>query len=98
MDALSEAILRLLRRQEQTDQRLARLEAALGITPASASAPPPAPVPPTAVTPEAEVPPIVTAVPPIASEPERVPVFARDAAAEPSDEPRRFETRMGLTW
>jgi uncharacterized membrane protein len=98
MDALSEAILRLLRRQEQTDQRLARLEAALGITPAPASAPSPAPVPPLAVTPEAEVPPMVTAVPPIASEPEPAPVFAREAAAEPSDEPRRFETRMGLTW
>ena len=49
MDALSEAILRLLRRHEQLDQRLARVEAALNLSPVVAEpAPrsaPPAPAP-----------------------------------------------------
>ena len=44
MDALSEAILRLLRRHEQLDQRLARVEAALNLSPVvPAPAPRPAP-------------------------------------------------------
>ena len=33
MDALSEAILRLLRRHDQLEQRLARMEAALNLQP-----------------------------------------------------------------
>src|SRR4051812_44388490 len=44
MDALSEAILRLLRRQEATEQRLADIEKALGI--ARAPVPQPEPTPP----------------------------------------------------
>jgi predicted membrane protein DUF2339 len=46
MDALSEAILRLLRRQEQIDQRLARVEAALNLQPIVPE-PEPRPVPET---------------------------------------------------
>ena len=42
MDALSEAIVRLLKRQQQVDQRLARIETALNLQP------PPEPVPPPA--------------------------------------------------
>jgi uncharacterized membrane protein len=61
MDALSEAILRLLRRQEQIDQRLARVEAALNLQPVAPEAAPwvapepPAPMlePPSAPTPPA---------------------------------------------
>ena len=40
MDALSEAILRLLRRQEQIDQRLARVETALNLQPVVPQGPP----------------------------------------------------------
>jgi uncharacterized membrane protein len=44
MDALTEAIVRLLRRHEQIDQRLARVEAALNLSPVvPESAPSPAP-------------------------------------------------------
>jgi hypothetical protein len=45
MDALSEAILRLLRRHEQLDQRLARVEGALNIEPAAPPSAPPEPRP-----------------------------------------------------
>ena len=46
MDALSEAIVRLLRRHEQLDQRLARVEAALNLQPiAREPVEPPRPVP-----------------------------------------------------
>jgi len=55
MDALSEAILRLLRRQEQIDQRLGRVEAALNLKPIVPE-PEPRPVP--------EMPPTVQPVPP----------------------------------
>lgn len=54
MDALSEAIRRLLRRQEELQQRVARIEAALAIAPAETAAPPPEPVPVPAVPPEPE--------------------------------------------
>ena len=59
MDALSEAILRLLRRHEQIDQRLARVEAALNLepmVPASAPAPRPTEPRPPEVPPPASVP------------------------------------------
>ena len=46
MDALSEAILRLLRRQEQSDRRLDRIEEALGLSQQPAPEPPPPPPPP----------------------------------------------------
>src|SRR5438105_417720 len=82
MDALSEAIVRLLRRQDATERRLEEIEKALGITcaPAPQPKPPPAPTPP----PRVEVPP---AIPPV--EP---PV---DAAYQPLP---RLETRLGLAW
>jgi uncharacterized membrane protein len=66
MDALSEAILRLLRRHEQLDQRLARVEAALNLSPVVAepasrsapeSAPPASPLPPVPVSLPASPPP-----------------------------------------
>ena len=64
MDALSEAILRLLRRQEQIDQRLARVEAALNLQPIVPEAAPrltpeppvPVPEPPAAPVPAASPP------------------------------------------
>ncbi len=43
MDALSEAILRLLRRQEQLDKRLSRIEAAMNLEPIAPAAVEPAP-------------------------------------------------------
>lgn len=49
MDALSEAILRLLRRQEQSDRRLEQIEQTLGLSQQPApepQPPPPFPTPP----------------------------------------------------
>src|SRR5258708_7849587 len=83
MDALSEAIARLLRRQEVTDRRLADIEQALGIAraPAPQAAPPPPPrveVPPPAPV---EAPPEILAAPPAGYQP-----------APP------LETKVGLAW
>jgi uncharacterized membrane protein len=61
MDALSEAIVRLLCRQEDTDRRLAELEKALGLAaPLPEPAPPPLPQPP----PRLEAPPQMPVEPP----------------------------------
>lgn len=51
MDALTEGIVRLLKRQGETERRLARIEEALGIAPAPVveAAPPPEPAPEPAV-------------------------------------------------
>src|SRR5258708_18506182 len=92
MDALSEAILRLLRRQEDTDRRLAEIEKALGLTrPAPVAQP--APVTPSPViavpaTPDsAPPPPLQDAAPPLP-----LPVETPRI-----DEPR-LETKLGLAW
>ena len=55
MDAISTALAGILRRQEQLDHRLARIEGLLGVAPAlpTAPAPPaPAPAPPPVIPPE----------------------------------------------
>ncbi len=83
MDALSEALARMVRRQEITDRRLADIEKALNIArvpepqPAPAPAPRPAPPPP---PPRIEVPPPLPQAPP------------------PQVEGPRLETRLGLAW
>jgi len=56
MDALSEAILRLLRRQEQGDRRLDRIEEALGFSPRPVPEPEPSPPPPVPTPPSAPSP------------------------------------------
>ena len=91
MDALSEAIVRLLQRHERTERRIARIETALGIVEAAPPVeamrqPEPAPPPVAAETP-AEPP------PPPAPQP-AVPM----PLAPVSDRPREFETQVGLTW
>src|SRR6266436_5476850 len=83
MDALSEAIARLLRRQDVTDQRLADIEKALGI--ARAPAPQPEPPPP----PRVEVPP-----PAPVEAPREVPAVPTAAGYQPAP----LETKVGLTW
>ena len=96
MDALSEAIVRLLQRQDQSDRRLGRIEAALGIgdVPTPAARPPePEIAPPIAVESPAEAspppPPAVEPPPPAPQPSVHVPA---------SDRPREFETQVGLTW
>jgi hypothetical protein len=92
MDALSEAIVRLLQRHERTERRIARIETALGL---GETAPPveplrqpePAP-PPVATETPAEPPPPPAAPPPAPTQP----------LAPASDRPREFETQVGLTW
>src|SRR2546426_1998641 len=83
MDALSEAIARLLRRQDVTDRRLADIEKALGI--ARAPAPQPEPPPP----PRVEVPP-----PAPVEAPQEVPAVPAAAGYQPAP----LETKVGLTW
>src|SRR6266571_3406499 len=85
MDALSEAIARLLRRQDVTDRRLADIEKALGI--ARAPAPQPEPPPP----PRVEVPPPA----PVEAPPEPEVLTAPAAAGY---QPALLETKVGLAW
>src|SRR6185503_14920482 len=84
MDALSGAILRLLKRQEETDRRLEGIENALGIARAPAPAPPPPP-------PRVEVPPLVAVEAP-------PPAPAELPLPPPVREPPRLETKVGLAW
>src|SRR5438445_12739469 len=84
MDALSEAIARLLRRQEATDRRLADIEQALGI----ARAPLPQPEPPP--------PPRVAAPPPPPPPPPPELVTAAPPPLPPQPESTRLETNVGL--
>lgn len=68
MDVLSEALARLVRRQQEVDERLARIEDALGITRPAPSPPPPTPV----AVPEREremAPPAAPPPPPLPSRP-----------------------------
>src|SRR5262245_26517669 len=85
MDALSTAILRLLKRQDETDRRLEAIEAALSI----ARAPAPASVPPPP-SPEVETPPPVPV--------ESPPIAAATAASTPPPTPPQLETKVGLAW
>lgn len=91
MDALTEAIVRLLKRVEQTEARLARLER---LPPGEAPPEPPStsPVPSVPVR-QSHPPPL-----PIPLPPEISPAApSMEPAAEPAN-PQRLETRMGLTW
>ena len=88
MDALSEAILRLLKRQEQTERRLARIETALGIFDAAPQVEQPR-------QPEMQAP--APAEPPAVPPPTQAVEPVQRTAAE-SDRPREFETQVGLTW
>src|SRR6266542_481831 len=87
MDALSGAIARLLRRQEESERRLAEIEKALGI--ARAPAPDPAPpTPPRVKAPPAlpvDLQPELQAPPPVHSPP-------------PRTDGKGLETRLGLAW
>jgi uncharacterized membrane protein len=91
MDALTEAIVRLLRRQEETEKRLARMEAALRATGMMAEAAPA--VIPSPPEPQAAEPAPAEAV---------VPQPQIETAAAPSsttaEAPRELETEFGLTW
>src|SRR5258708_3981253 len=83
MDALSEAIARLLRRQETTERRLAEIESALGIARAPLPQPEPPPPPRVAVPPPPPPPPPMEAAPP---------------PLPPQPETTRLETKVGLAW
>jgi uncharacterized membrane protein len=102
MDALSEAIVRLIRRHDESDRRLARIETALGI-----GVPPPEPEvmqrerepepPPAPIERAPELPSLV-----------QISTEAHDGAPPPqpsvpgpapdSGRPRELETQVGLTW
>jgi uncharacterized membrane protein len=94
MDALSEAILRLLRRYEQIDRRLARVEAALNLQPIVPQAPP---LPQVPVTSESCVtaPPSEPEPPPVAPLSGSLPAPLPAAPALPT--PPALETNIGLT-
>src|SRR5437667_10641672 len=90
MEALSEAIVRLLRRQEATDRRLEDIEKALGIVrQAGRPVPPPQPEPPAPPAPE---PPPLTQI----EVPPPLPVAAPPPPTQP--ETTGLETTVGLTW
>ncbi len=100
MDALSEAILRLIRRHDESDQRLARLEAALGLSvpPRAAETTPrerePESPAPATSAPEAQTPPVAITPP----EDAPAPLSAGPEQAPDSGRPRELETQVGLTW
>src|SRR6266540_6896282 len=101
MDALSEALARMVRRQEITDRRLADIERALNI--ARAQEPQPAPPPPPTELPP--LPPIQEPPPPnelpSLEEPPLLPGGAGDSPAQgppPQAEGRGLETQLGLNW
>jgi hypothetical protein len=92
MDALSGALARLVRRQDETDRRLTEIEKALGIArapepqPAPAPTPPPTPPPPLPPSPSLETPPPLPVEPPPLTPPPL-----------PVEKPG-FETNVGLAW
>src|SRR5437660_9202677 len=86
--ALTEAIVRLIRRVEQVEDRLVRLEKSQGLSPSVEPLESPIPVSPPPLPIETEIP---QAPPPI-PEPVAPPIPSSSA------EPPHLETRMGLTW
>ena len=90
LDAISNALARMVRRQTELEQRLARIEAALRIaTPATEAEPPrPESVP---ASPAVTNPPPPTRNPPL-------PPTVRAPAMQPEPDSRRLETAFGLTW
>ncbi|MCL4401314.1 MAG: DUF2339 domain-containing protein [Acidobacteria bacterium] len=92
MDALTEAILRQRKRQDEVERRLARIEEALGLKPA----PEPAAAPGIPPAPEAAAPPQPAFETPVdAAQP---PVTEPPAATVQTPPRPAFETRIGLTW
>src|SRR5579862_5213172 len=83
MDAVSGAIARLVRVQQENDRRLAEIEKRLGI---AAAVPKPAPEP--ALEPPPSIPPQV----------ETAPVIPAMSLAPVRSESPRLETNLGLTW
>ena len=101
MDALSEALARMVRRQEITDRRLADIERALNI--ARVQEPQPAPPPPPTELPSP--PPIVEPPPPSEVPPlEEPPPLPGGAGGSPAEGPPQqasapgLETQLGLNW
>src|SRR5579872_6712877 len=89
MDALSAAIARLVRVQQENDRRLGEIEKHLGIVAAVAPKPAPAPVPEPVPEPQPSTPPVVETAPEIPA-PSPPPV-------RPPESPG-METNLGLTW
>src|SRR5579863_836385 len=93
MDAISEALARLVRRQNEVEQRLARIESALSTALAAPietrAAPEPAPPPPPPIVEETASPPIVVSEPPPPAV-DAPPVIA-------PHRPPVLETQVGLT-
>src|SRR5215831_9813149 len=94
MDALSGALARLVRRQDEMDRRLEAIEKALNIARAPQPQPAPAPPPP---PPRAEVSPPAEIPPPLSVEPPPLPVEPPPLPS-PSTEKPGFETNVGLAW
>jgi uncharacterized membrane protein len=95
MDALSGALARILRRQEESERRLAEIEKALGIS--RAPMPQPEPPPPPPPPPRAEAP------PPLPVEPrpevrEIPPSIPAESPPPPRTDGQGLETRLGLAW
>src|SRR6516165_8325131 len=91
MDALSEAIVRLLRKHETLDQRLARVEAALNLQPVIPETPPRS-VPETRATIDA-----AAMTPSLPEAPREVPPPTTPPLLPVPQAPRALETNIGLT-
>ena len=98
MDAISEALARLVRRQSEVEQRLARIESALSSSPAAPietrAALEPVPPPPPPIGEEAALPPMVVSEPP--APPPPPPILDAPPVLEPH-RPPVLETQVGLT-
>jgi hypothetical protein len=97
MEVLSEALARLIRRQEETEKRLARIEAAMKHEPIAQESFAPEPV-----VHEAVPPPIPVAAPPVYTPPMPPPMPQYMPAPPPPQAERKpsvvFETLVGLNW
>jgi uncharacterized membrane protein len=92
MDALTEAIVRLLTRMDQMEARLARLEGPQPVVVSAQpveTAPPPSPMVPPPLPPPVEEQPAAPDIPAFAPSPE---------PASPPARPQQLETRVGLMW
>jgi uncharacterized membrane protein len=87
-EALSNALARMVRRQDDIDRRLARIEAALNLQPAAPPAPPP---PPPVPAPQFAAPPPLPPPLPVS------PLPAAPPPLPPEREHERLETNIGLT-
>ena len=102
MDALSEAIVRLIRRHDESDHRLARIETALGIgvPPREPEVMPRErePEPPPPAEPAPESPPLLSQISTEAPNGAPQPQPSLPQPAQESGRPRELETQVGLTW